>query len=215
VQLQALARGEIDAGFMLHSPGFAPGTWRAAVAREPLVLALPEAHPLAHGPQPRLAGGAAGRAAGDLSPAHRAVAVRRHLFGLYHAAGRSPQVVQEAIQMQTIVNLVSAGLGVAWVPASVRQFQRSGVVYREVRAMQRQPGAGLRDQPGVVAAGRAGLEPLAFVGTLCAYPDPEPAGDRATLPRVPQHGNTPHAELSPRSTPLPCNSARWPSTGTG
>jgi DNA-binding transcriptional LysR family regulator len=32
--------------------------------------------------------------------------------------------------MQTIVNLVSAGLGIAWVPQSVRQFQRSGVVYR-------------------------------------------------------------------------------------
>ena len=44
----------------------------------------------------------------------------------------SPQVAQEAIQMQTIVNLVSAGLGVAWVPDSVRQFQRSGVVYRSV-----------------------------------------------------------------------------------
>jgi DNA-binding transcriptional LysR family regulator len=41
-------------------------------------------------------------------------------------------VVQEAIQMQTIVNLVSAGLGVAWVPDSVRQFQRPGVVYRSV-----------------------------------------------------------------------------------
>jgi len=36
--------------------------------------------------------------------------------------------------MQTIVNLVSAGLGIAWVPDSVRQFQRSGVVYRSVRA---------------------------------------------------------------------------------
>jgi DNA-binding transcriptional LysR family regulator len=42
-------------------------------------------------------------------------------------------VAQEAIQMQTIVNLVSAGLGVAWVPASVQQFQRSGVVYRKVQ----------------------------------------------------------------------------------
>jgi DNA-binding transcriptional LysR family regulator len=54
------------------------------------------------------------------------------IFGLYHAAGQSPQVAQEAIQMQTIVNLVSAGLGVAWVPDSVRQFQRSGVSYRRV-----------------------------------------------------------------------------------
>jgi DNA-binding transcriptional LysR family regulator len=35
--------------------------------------------------------------------------------------------------MQTIVNLVSAGLGVAWVPASVQQFQRPGVVYRAIQ----------------------------------------------------------------------------------
>ena len=32
--------------------------------------------------------------------------------------------------MQTIVNLVSAGLGLAWVPESVMQFRRPGVVYR-------------------------------------------------------------------------------------
>ena len=60
------------------------------------------------------------------------------IFALYHAAGRTPQVVQDAIQMQTIVNLVSAGLGAAWVPGSVRQFQRSGVVYREVRGLRGQ-----------------------------------------------------------------------------
>ena len=40
----------------------------------------------------------------------------------------------QAIQMQTIVNLVSAELGLAWVPASVQQFQRPGVVYRQVEA---------------------------------------------------------------------------------
>lgn len=38
--------------------------------------------------------------------------------------------------MQTIVNLVSADLGVAWVPDSVRQFQRSGVVYRHLGGRQ-------------------------------------------------------------------------------
>ena len=54
------------------------------------------------------------------------------IFAMYHAAGRLPHVAQEAIQMQTIVNLVSAGIGVAWVPDSVRQFQRPGVVYREL-----------------------------------------------------------------------------------
>ena len=34
--------------------------------------------------------------------------------------------------MQTIVNLVSAGIGVAWVPASVMGFQRADVVYQPV-----------------------------------------------------------------------------------
>jgi DNA-binding transcriptional LysR family regulator len=32
--------------------------------------------------------------------------------------------------MQTIVNLVSAGLGIALVPQAVTQLQRPGVVYR-------------------------------------------------------------------------------------
>jgi len=45
-----------------------------------------------------------------------------------------PQVAQEANQMQTVVNLVSAGLGVAWVSHSERQFQRPGVSYRDLRA---------------------------------------------------------------------------------
>lgn len=41
-----------------------------------------------------------------------------------------PQVVQEAVQMYTIVNLVAANLGVSIVPSSVSVFQRSGVVFR-------------------------------------------------------------------------------------
>ncbi len=64
------------------------------------------------------------------------------VFGMYHAAGRTPHVAQEAIQMQTIVNLVSAGLGLAWVPDSVRQFQRAGVAYRQLggKKAQQVPG---------------------------------------------------------------------------
>ena len=54
------------------------------------------------------------------------------IFAMYYVAGVLPRVAQEAIQMQIIVNLVSAGLGMAWVPESVQQFQRSGVVYRRV-----------------------------------------------------------------------------------
>jgi len=144
VQLQAFDRGDIDAGLMLHSPGFAPAQLAALpVVREPLVLALPAQHPLVTGGS---GAGADAPLALDAVLAQPLVIFPRRivpslhdaLFALYHAAGRSPQIAQEAIQMQTIVNLVSAGLGVAWVPQSVTQFQRPGVAYRNVRGKGRQ-----------------------------------------------------------------------------
>jgi DNA-binding transcriptional LysR family regulator len=129
VQIDLIARGEADAGFMLHSPGFAvAGLANMRIASEPLVVALPEAHPLAALEAPKLSALLVEPLV--IFPRRILPSVHDAVFGLYHAAGRAPQVAQEAIQMQTIVNLVSAGLGIAWVPQSVRQFQRPGVVYR-------------------------------------------------------------------------------------
>lgn len=131
VQLLGLERGEIDAGFMLHAPGFSPpGLDRLLITQEPLVLALPEQHRLAN--LPALALNEVLAEPLVIFPRRIVPSLFDAIFARYHAAGYLPAVVQEAIQMQTIVNLVSAGLGVAWVPDSVRQFQRSGVVYREV-----------------------------------------------------------------------------------
>ena len=131
VQLQLLARGEMDAGFMLHAASFVPpGLERVVIATEPLVLALPEHHLLAGVAKLTLA-----RVLSEplvIFPRRIVPSLHDAIFAMYHAAGRAPAVVQEAIQMQTIVNLVSAGLGLAWVPESVRQFQRTGVVYRTV-----------------------------------------------------------------------------------
>lgn len=154
VQLQAFERGEIDAGFMLHSPGFAPpGLACRRISQEPLVVALPGQHVLA---------GKADVALADLLGQPLVIFPRRivpslydAIFAMYHAAGQLPQVAQEAIQMQTIVNLVSAGLGVAWVPESVRQFQRPGVVYRSAPAGKSPARAGTR---GVAVAVVPGCE---------------------------------------------------------
>ncbi|MDI1237424.1 MAG: LysR family transcriptional regulator [Polaromonas sp.] len=138
MQLQAFERHDIDAGIMLHSPGFAPpGLTHRLIAREALVLALAEQHPLAAKAslgldevltQPLV-----------IFPRRILPSLHDAIFGMYHAAAQPPQVAQEAIQMQTIVNLVSAGLGVAWVPDSVRQFQRPGVVYRTVAGKKGRP----------------------------------------------------------------------------
>jgi DNA-binding transcriptional LysR family regulator len=135
LQLQAFQRGEIDAGFMLHAPGFAHGELaHRRVAVEPLVLAIPQSHPLASAE--RMVLSAVLREPLVTFPRRIVPSLHDALFSMYHGAGCEPRIAQEAIQMQTIVNLVSAGLGVAWVPDSVRQFQRNGVVYRQLKGKQ-------------------------------------------------------------------------------
>jgi DNA-binding transcriptional LysR family regulator len=131
LQLQALQRGEMDAGFMVHSPGFElQGLTQLRVSQEPLVLAVAEQNPLAQVTRVTLSKALTQPLV--MFPRRIAPSLHDAVFSLYQLQGRSPQIAQEAIQMQTIVNLVSADLGVAWVPDSVRQFQRPGVVYKKV-----------------------------------------------------------------------------------
>ncbi|MEX3743875.1 MULTISPECIES: LysR substrate-binding domain-containing protein [Lysinibacillus] len=47
--------------------------------------------------------------------------------------GVSLNVVQEAIQMQTIVNLVATGMGVSVVPSSVESYKHPGVIYKKIQ----------------------------------------------------------------------------------
>ena len=160
VQLQQLERGEVDAGFMLHSPGFEPpGLSNLRVASEPLVVALPEAHRLATAQHLALAEVLAEPLI--IFPRRIVPSLFDAIFGMYQAVGRAPPIAQEAIQMQTIVNLVSAGLGIAWVPESVRQFQRSGVVYRDVGLNQ------LRKSGEAKKAGKATKAVNAAVTPVC------------------------------------------------
>lgn len=136
VQMEALQAGHIDAGMLLHTPGQAPaGVERLPVASEPWVLALPEQHPLVQ--RKTLDWEALLAEPLVMFPRRILPSLHDAITAVYRTAGREPVVAQEAIQMQTIVNLVSAELGVAWVPQSVRQFQRPGVVYRALprRAM--------------------------------------------------------------------------------
>jgi DNA-binding transcriptional LysR family regulator len=128
VQLEAFAAGELDAGFVLHAPGAAPqGFERLSVLREPLVLAVSSGHPLAA--RARLRAGQVLHEPLVIFPRHISPSLYDALLSFYSAAQAVPHIEQEAIQMQTIVNLVSAGMGVAWVPASMMQLQRPGVAY--------------------------------------------------------------------------------------
>ncbi len=130
-QLEALAAGDLDLGFVLP-PLTARDLDSVVVNREPLVAALPSRHRLAREKGP-LAAKALAQEAFVMVPATLARGLSDVVLGLCARAGFVPRVAQEAVQMQTVVSLVSSGLGVAIVPASLLNLRRSGVVYRPVR----------------------------------------------------------------------------------
>ena len=58
-------------------------------------------------------------------------------------AGFMPQIKQHAVQAQTLVSLVGAGLGVALVPAVVAKASTPGVVFRELSDTANLPHVGI------------------------------------------------------------------------
>ena len=125
-QLRQLESGQIDVGF-IRPASERPGLAFETVEREPVVVALPVSHPLAQEPVldlERLAGETLVLLGRDESPG-----VRGSLAGatdLVHGD------VQEVREMQTVIALVRAGVGISLVPESVRALAREGVVYREL-----------------------------------------------------------------------------------
>ena len=153
-----------------------PGLGASPVLAEPLVMALPASHPALGDPGLPLQ--LADVAAEPLVIFPRAIAPSLYdaVLAAYRAHGATPLIGQEAIQMQTIVNLVSAGMGVAWVPASVTRLQRPGVVYRAVAD------AALPCQTSLVW--RLPPPPVVqrFVAHVLAHPQADP-GAAATMPQ--------------------------------
>jgi DNA-binding transcriptional LysR family regulator len=45
-------------------------------------------------------------------------------------AGFEPNIVQRAVQIQTAISLVSAGIGISLVPTAAKRFIEEGVIYR-------------------------------------------------------------------------------------
>ena len=143
LQLKWLAAGDIDLGIVLGplvdagSGGNAPETLvYQRLQTESLVLALPQAHPQAKLTTPVAL--ARFRNEAFISfPRHAAPGLHDAVTGACSEAGFSQRVVQEAIQMQTIISLVSAGMGVALVPESLMSLRRPGVVYRKLRGGKR------------------------------------------------------------------------------
>jgi DNA-binding transcriptional LysR family regulator len=130
-QAAALASGELDFGLLLPPVSDAEPLEHLVVQRERFVAALPSSHRLAAG-KGKLAVSALAGEPFVMVPRDIAPGLYDIVTGLAARAGISFNVAQEAIQMQTVVSLVSSGLGVALVPGSIANLGRRGVVYREL-----------------------------------------------------------------------------------
>ena len=152
-QVEALEAGRIDVG-LVRPPVGGELVKVIPLVEERLVVALPDSHPLA---QLQVVPVSA------LADEPFVSFPRRIGAGLYDdivavcaAAGFSPKVVQEANEMQTIVSLVSAGIGVALVPESMQDFTLPHLAMRPLSGSS----AILRLRPAGSTSPRWQLEPL-------------------------------------------------------
>lgn len=161
-QASALDAGELDFGLLL--PPVPQALEHLVVQRERFVAALPAHHRLAR-QRGRLAVGELKGESFVMVPREIAPGLYDIVAGLAARAGITLNVAQEAIQMQTVVSLVSSGLGAAIVPASLANLRRRGVVYRPLADRHPPLEVWLAWRPG--ALGSAGRELVSQARALC------------------------------------------------
>lgn len=129
-QATALAAGEIDLGF-LRPPLEGDDLDMATVREERLVAVLPAGHRLAGSTEP-LDLAELAREAFVLFPAAQGQGLYSQIVEACRQAGFYPRVVQEAVQMDTLLALVAGSVGVTLAPSSLEALARPGVTYRPV-----------------------------------------------------------------------------------
>ncbi|MGO9122675.1 MAG: LysR family transcriptional regulator [Desulfomonilaceae bacterium] len=133
-QLDGLHRKAVDAG-VVRPPIKDDALFIETLLQEPFIVALPGGHALASRTSIPLQ---------MLAPEGFVMFSRQQgttfhdqVVSLCHQAGFSPNVVQEAVQIPTVLGLVSAGMGITLVPASIRKLQFAGVLYRDLAQVDR------------------------------------------------------------------------------
>ncbi len=129
-QLIWLREGKIDIG-SIRPPIVDRNLVSQIIFQESFVVALPTNHHLATVAEIDLASLATEPFI--LFPRELAPGLYDPIISICQAVGFSPRVVQECIQMQTIVSLVSANMGVSILPESIQEASRQGVVYKPIR----------------------------------------------------------------------------------
>jgi DNA-binding transcriptional LysR family regulator len=130
-QRLALAADQIDIGLVRY-PLFDDTIWSEQITSERLLAVVPD-----HWSLPEAAEWVSPDVLADLPliifPRELGPPLYDQIMRLFGDAGVSPRLEQEAVQMSTILGLVSAGMGVAIVPESITALRVDGVRYLPVR----------------------------------------------------------------------------------
>lgn len=124
-QIAALSEGEIDIG-VLRPPIPNEMLCTEIVSTVPCILAVPKRHPLTE---------MGNLSVSDLSRYPFVMLSRKTWAGLYDelVALCNPFIQQEALEFQTVIGLVAAGIGIAVVPQSAMNLHTQHVSYLDMK----------------------------------------------------------------------------------
>lgn len=153
-QLEALAAGDIDVGFLRWRPVYPPGVTATVLLREEVVLAVPETGPVAaHESVPA----AALREERFVAPYFdEEYGCRDQILQVGEHGGFIPEIAPPVRDYIAALTLVGGGRGVALVPDSLRRVRIPGVTYRplaDVRPTTRLVGAYRRGETSPAVRG--------------------------------------------------------------
>lgn len=130
-QVEALKANRLHLG-LLHPPIDDGSLILETLHREKLVAVVPNTHPLAREVSQSISLKELAGESFILFPRRVGPQLYDQIISFCQQAGFSPNIVQETIPQQTILGLVSVGVGIALMPASVRNLGRFGVAFREL-----------------------------------------------------------------------------------
>jgi len=129
-QVAALLADQADVGFVIPPLRDHEDIKTDIISRNRLVAAIPESHPLAK--QDALPLSALSKEPWISFSARQGPGLHQIIRTACSEAGFTPLIGQEAPQMDTIINLVAGGMGVALVSRALASAGREGVVFREL-----------------------------------------------------------------------------------
>lgn len=124
--MESLEDGTLDVGLVRVPVSCSAASRLLPLQTEHFVLAVPRQHPLAHKKRVRLQ--ELNEESFILYTATDAAGLRMAAIHACQLNGFTPRIAQEAVQVQTVLSLVEAGLGIALVPSMISAYKNDRII---------------------------------------------------------------------------------------